>query len=168
MFVLFFLLWVIFNGQMTLEIAIFGIVIAALMYAFVCKFMDYSVKKDLFIIRKGLYILQYVFVLIIEVIKANFVAMKFLFAGKKHKPEPALIHFETTLKTKTARVLLANSITLTPGTITVSLEDNRYTVHCLDKSMAEGIDSSVFVRLLARMEAPIPQKKNKKEGTVNE
>ena len=51
MFVLFFLLWVIFNGQWTLEIAIFGVVIAAVMYAFVCKFMDYSVKKDLFILR---------------------------------------------------------------------------------------------------------------------
>ena len=34
------------------------------------------------------------------------------------------------------RVLLANSITLTPGTITVSLEDDTYVVHALDKDFA--------------------------------
>lgn len=33
--------------------------------------------------------------------------------------------------------MLANSITLTPGTITVSLEDDEYVVHCLDKELAE-------------------------------
>ena len=47
----------------------------------------------------------------------------------------------------------ANSITLTPGTITVSLTDNEYTVHCLDKELAEGISSSVFVKLLTKLEA---------------
>ena len=47
---------------------------------------------------------------------------------------------------------LANSITLTPGTITVSLEENRYVIHCLDKSFSEGLNESSFVRLLARME----------------
>ena len=67
--------------------------------------------------------------------------------------KPVIIHFKTDLKSRTARVLLANSITLTPGTITVSLEDDVYTVHCLDKSLAEGIDSSVFVKLLKKLEA---------------
>jgi multicomponent Na+:H+ antiporter subunit E len=49
-------------------------------------------------------------------------------------------------------VILANSITLTPGTITVSLTDDHLLVHCLDKSLAEGMDDSVFVRLLQKME----------------
>ncbi len=70
----------------------------------------------------------------------------------EYEPEPAIVHFQTDLKTTFARVLLANSITLTPGTITVSLKDNIYTVHCLDKELAMGIDSSVFVKLLERIE----------------
>ena len=48
--------------------------------------------------------------------------------------------------------MLANAITLTPGTITVSLEDNRYTVHCLDESMAEGMNESVFVDYIEKLE----------------
>jgi multicomponent Na+:H+ antiporter subunit E len=63
-----------------------------------------------------------------------------------------IVHVHARLKTETARVILANSITLTPGTITVSLTDDHLLVHCLDKSLAEGMEDSVFVRLLQKME----------------
>ena len=48
MFVLFFLVWVIFNGQLTLEIALFGVAIAGAMYWFICKFLNYQLRYDLF------------------------------------------------------------------------------------------------------------------------
>ena len=50
-------------------------------------------------------------------------------------------------------MLLANSITLTPGTITVSVEGDRFCVHYLDKELADGVEDSVFVELLKEMEA---------------
>ena len=62
------------------------------------------------------------------------------------------MYFDTDFKTGLARVLLANSITLTPGTITVSVEDDRFCVHCLDKELAEGMETSIFVKLLKEME----------------
>ena len=89
--------------------------------------------------------------LISEVIKANFVAIR-LIVSPKYEVEPVLVTFRTDLKTDLARTVLANSITLTPGTITVELTDNEYKVHCLDKEMAEGMDESVFVKLLRKME----------------
>ena len=46
MYLLYFLLWVIFNGNFTLEICLLGIVIAGGIFAFTCKFMDYSVEKE--------------------------------------------------------------------------------------------------------------------------
>ena len=70
----------------------------------------------------------------------------------RYELEPALVTFHTNLKTESARVLLANSITLTPGTITVSLDEDEYMVHCLDKSLGIGIDESVFVEMLTKME----------------
>ena len=69
------------------------------------------------------------------------------------QPEPAIVYFDTDFKTGIAKVFLANSITLTPGTITVSVEENRFCVHCLDKELAEGLEDSVFVELLREMEA---------------
>lgn len=151
MYILFFLMWIIFSGKITWEIAGFGAVIAAVMYAFICKFMDYSIRRDILAIKKTIFILQYIAVLIWEIVKANWTVMKMILSVKKER-EPVLFRFKTGLKTRTARVVLANSITLTPGTITVSLEEDEYVVHCLDKSLAAGMEDSVFVRLLERME----------------
>ena len=57
------------------------------------------------------------------------------------------------LKTEFARFILANSITLTPGTITVLSEGNTLTVHCLRRELLGDLSESVFVRLLRKMEA---------------
>lgn len=151
MYIVFFLLWIVFNGNITLEIILFGLGIAGLMYGFICKFMNYSVKKDIRFLKRFFLLLQYVRILIVEIIKSNFTAMRLLFSSR-NEIEPAIIRFRTSLKSKTARVLLANSITLTPGTITVSLDEDEYVVHCLDKSMAEGISDSVFVKALEKIE----------------
>ena len=151
MFFVFFLIWIIFNGQFTFEIAAFGVVIAGLMYLFICKFLNYHPKTDLLLCKKFFLVLQYVFVLITEIIKANFAVIRMIMSSR-YKIEPAIVRFKTDLKTTPARVLLANSITLTPGTITVSLEEDEYVVHCLDKELAEGINSSVFVTLLRKLE----------------
>lgn len=151
MFVLFFLVWIVFNGQFTLEIALFGIAISGAMYWFICKFLDYKPSYDLFFCKKAPLLIHYLITLVIEILKANGAVFQMIYSAK-YEPEPAIVHFRTDLKTTFARVLLANSITLTPGTITVSLEDDVYTVHCLDKELAKGIDSSVFVKLLERIE----------------
>ena len=149
MFVLFFLIWIIFNGQLTLEIAAFGIVIAGVIYLFICKFLDYSPRNDIILCKRLFLLLHYVFVLVVEILKANGAVFRMIYSAK-YNIEPAVVHFKTTLHSTFARVLLANSITLTPGTITVSLKDDEYVVHCLDKELAMGIDSSIFVKLLDR------------------
>ncbi|MCD7738448.1 MAG: Na+/H+ antiporter subunit E [Lachnospiraceae bacterium] len=151
MYILFFIMWILFNGSITLEIVAFGLVIAAVIYWFVCKFMDFSVRKDIMIIRQSFRMIEYLGVLAWEILKAS-VVLCGIILNLYQKPEPVLVTFHADLKTEMARAVLANSITLTPGTITVNLEENEFTVHCLDKSMARGLDSSVFVRLLEKME----------------
>lgn len=151
MFIIFFLIWVIFNGQFTLEIAAFGVVVAGAVYWFICKFLDYKPGNDLVLCKRLVLLLHYVFVLLVEILKANGTVFKMIYSAR-YRLEPAVVHFKTDLRTPFARVLLANSITLTPGTITVSLKDDEYVVHCLDKELAQGIDSSVFVKLLERIE----------------
>lgn len=152
MFLLFFLLWVIFNGSFTLEIGIFGIVIAAVLFAFICKFMDYSVKKETLFYKKTLLFFRYVFLLVREIVKANFGVIRMILS-QREEIQPMLVNFHSDLKTATGKAFLANAITLTPGTITVTLEDDRYTVHCLDESLAEGMNESEFVEYIRKLEA---------------
>lgn len=151
MLVFFFLLWVIFNGAITREIIIFGLVIAFLMFFFVCRFMDYSIRKEKLLYIRSVYFLWYLTILLIEIIKANFAVCSFILS-KKTAIEPAIVSFKTTLKSSFTRMILANSITLTPGTITVSLKGDELIVHCLDQSLAEGMDTSVFVEMLEKLE----------------
>lgn len=151
MYLLFFLIWIIFNGKFTWEIAAFGVVLSGVMYWFCCRFLDYKPSMDILVCRKFLGFLHYLIVLIREIVKANFVVIGMLFTSK-YDLEPAVVHFRVNLKSRFARVALANSITLTPGTITVSMVEGDYIVHCLDKSLAEGIDRSVFVELLEKLE----------------
>ena len=151
MFIALFLFWLVFNGRFTVEIAVFGLVLSAAILWFMCKFMDYSLEKDFRIVKKSLWMIKYVLILIIEIAKANVGVLKILLSVRYEK-EPVLVSFHTDLKSRVARVILANSITLTPGTITVNLIDDYYEVHCLDKSLAAGLDSSIFVKQLKKFE----------------
>lgn len=146
-----FALWVIFNGKITLEIVLFGIALSVAVYLFCWKFLEYSPKKELVALRILPQVIGYFFVLISEVVKANVTAVK-LIVSPKYEVEPVLVSFRTSLKSDVARTVLANSITLTPGTITVELNGDKLTVHCLDKEMAEGLEDSIFVKLLEKME----------------
>lgn len=151
MLILFFLLWIIFNGRITIEILLFGVVISVGVFAFICKFMDHSIQKEKQLYKNFGFLLKYAVVLIVEIVKAN-LAVIHLILTEREIIEPVLVKFKTNLKSESARVLLANSITLTPGTFTVSLEEDEFLVHCLDKSMAEGIEESVFVEMLEKAE----------------
>lgn len=146
-----FALWLVFNGKVTLEIVLFGIVLSAAVYLFCWKFLEYSPKRELLALRLLPQGIGYFFVLVWEVVKANCGAIR-LIVSSKYEVEPVLVTFRTELKSDLARTVLANSITLTPGTITVELTDDEFKVHCLDEEMAEGLADSVFVRLLMKME----------------
>ena len=151
MLLLFLMTWIIFNGRLTGEIVSIGILVAILVYAFVCKFMDYSWEKEKRFYKKFLYLIGYALILVKEIVVANMQVVHMIWT-RKEVMEPVIVRFRADLETELARVILANSITLTPGTITVLLEENEYTVHCLDKCLAEGMEDSVFVKMLQKIE----------------
>ena len=70
MYLLYFVLWIIFNGAVTTEICIFGLVIAGVIFAFTCRFMDYSVKKEKQLYRRIFKMLRYIFVLVREILQS--------------------------------------------------------------------------------------------------
>lgn len=162
MFILLLLIWFIFNGKITLEITILGVILCALIYLFMCRFMDYSVRKDIALIQKSIFFLYYICILIIEIVKANMQVMHFTLTDRE-VVEPVIVEYHTRLKTGLGKVILANSITLTPGTITVSLTDDKLVIHCLDRTMAEGMDDMIFEKLLEKMEningSALPEKR---------
>ena len=87
--------------------------------------------------------------LLLEIVKSAATVLGTIY--RADEPEPVFIEFHSGLRGTLANVILANSITLTPGTITVFQEGDHFLIHCLHPEYAEGIEDSSFIRLLRKM-----------------
>ena len=65
---------------------------------------------------------------------------------------PSVVTLRTPLKEEVDRVLLANAITLTPGTLTLDLQGDTLTVHCLDAKSAESLSHLKIEAMLLQRE----------------
>lgn len=150
-FILFFLLWLLMAGEVTLRGCLWGAAVAAALHWFCYRFLGYRWRLE----RRGLKGLwaggAYLGHLLWEMLKAGFVVMRLIYT-KGRDMEPVLVWFDTPLKSDAARAVLANSITLTAGTITVETEEGRVCVHALDRSLAQDIENCDFQRRLERLE----------------
>lgn len=151
MYLLLFFFWIILNGRLTVEIVFLGVSFATLVYAFAWKFMGLTLEKEKIFWKHFVWGIQYLAVLLKEIVVANITVLKIVLSPKK-KVHPMIVSFDAPLKKHILQVILADSITLTPGTITVRLYEEKFEVHCLDESLAEGIDHSIFVKMLKKWE----------------
>lgn len=152
MYILLFCFWLLLNGRLTAEIFLLGLAVTAALAWLEYTLFGYKPQQELRFVRKAPLFLAYVFVLVWEIIKANFQVSKYILF-KKYRIAPKLVTFRTDLRTDFGRFLLANSITLTPGTITIRVEGDTLTVHCLEGSMLDCSENSTFQRWIRRLEA---------------
>lgn len=149
MLLLLFALWILLNGRITLEIVCFGVGITGALFLFTVHFMGYSLEREGKAYRTAPLLLAYLANLLWETLKAAADVLRIALNPSQH-PEPVLVEFRSGLKKEYQNVILANSITLTPGTITVFQEKDRFVVHALRREYAQGLDRSSFVRLLRK------------------
>ncbi len=93
--------------------------------------------------------ISYVFWVIWEIFKSGIFVAKVIL--KPSMPiEPSILTFKADLPGPYAKMLLGNSITLTPGTLTVDIEDDLFTVHALSRETYAGIiDDSMPKKVLS-------------------
>ena len=151
MFFVLFAFWLALNGMWTTEIAITGVVVCGLVYAFVCAFMGYSPRKELALVKRLPRAVAYAVFLVGEVCSAAFATIRLIWSPRL-VVQPEVTSFHTKLRTDAGKVILANSITLTPGTLTVDVRDDLLLVHCLDESMAEGLEDSGMEKRIRALE----------------
>ena len=151
-FLSFFLLWLMMSGEVTVSVCVWGLCASLLMAVFCRRVLGYRLFPERGGLGKVGAAAAYLSRLVWEMLKAGFVVMKLIYT-RGREMEPKLVWFDTTLKTPGAQAVLANSITLTAGTITVTAADGRFCVHALDASLAEGIENCDFQRRLEKLEA---------------
>lgn len=130
LFIILIVFWLVLNNSMAPEILIPGILISLLLAVLFCS--KCNIFSQLKFTPKAIwYTILYILVFSWELIKANFdIAYRVL--SPSLPINPGIIKAETKLKSRMARLILANSITLTPGTFTVDIIDDNLYIHCVN------------------------------------
>ena len=96
-------------------------------------------------------ITSYFFWLILEIVKANLQVVKIIITDKEFNNQK-VFKVKCTQFTDVAQVLFANSITLTPGTITIETEKDYLLVHALDYSKEQLESLKIMNGKVAKLE----------------
>ena len=86
-----------------------------------------------------------------EVILANIAVVKHIWLGN-NTISPTLATITASQKTDIGKVIYANSITLTPGTVTVDMEGDQFTVHALLRESIEDLQAGEMDRRVTQLE----------------
>ena len=139
-FILFFILfslWLLMSGHYNVLIVSLGIIS--------CAFCVYVAKRGKLIDDEGLPIffiprlLNYLIWLFKEILKSNLSTAKVIINGKV---EPETFTVKTSQVTDVAKVTYANSITLTPGTVTTKIQKGVFEVHALNSDFGNDVRTS--------------------------
>jgi multicomponent Na+:H+ antiporter subunit E len=156
--VMLFGLWMALSGVVVAEFMIIGGLSAAAAIA-VSEFLFHGSHEGKFAsapssvtwyVRTAIKFLIYHPWLIKEIVISNF-HVAYLVLHPKMPIDPTLIEFDTTLVSERAQVMLAQSITLTPGTVTVDASDGKFLIHCLSRTTRQGIEDGILQKRVAQV-----------------
>ncbi|MCF7929607.1 MAG: Na+/H+ antiporter subunit E [Spirochaetales bacterium] len=133
------LVWIMLTGVENRDEWIVGGI--ALVLTVLVFFRPAGVYGGLRCSPKGIVLIPvYLVVFLWELIKSNLdVAVRVL--NPRLPINPGIVRFKTKMDSDLGKLILANSITLTPGTLTVDVEDDTLTVHWIDVDAAAPEDA---------------------------
>lgn len=131
------LIWLALNASLAPEIVLTGALLAAVLAIAFAPFASaYACIR--WTPRVLLHVILYFGVFLQELVKANINVMLLVFAPRIHI-EPGIVEIRTRLKTPLGRLVLANSITLTPGTLVVDIKGDTLFIHWINVSATDPV-----------------------------
>lgn len=164
-FVILYVFWLVLSGHFQLKYMLIGAVLVGvvtyltndLFYAALQQGASlYAAVSNIF--RQIWRFLLYIPWLLSRIVMAN-VQVAMIVLNPKMPVAPALLVFKTTMLKGMARVTLANSITLTPGTITADLAKDTYVIHTIQPPLAGELVEPVMQNKVAHVYLEEEQKK---------
>jgi multicomponent Na+:H+ antiporter subunit E len=138
------LFWLLLSGSLAIESVVVGVIIAGFVALILSTNLSY-LSGYRFTPASFVATLAFVTYFLKELIKAN-ILMASLVLKPSLPVRPAIVRVRTGLKNPVARLLLANSITLTPGTLSVEMKDEWLYIHWV---VAEATEVDAATRAIA-------------------
>ncbi len=147
-FLILFAFWVILSGLFDAWHLSLGVISCALVTYLSHDFLfqrERFQKKD---ITETIRFIKFIPWLLYQIVLANVHVVKIVLHPRMNDIiDPHIIRFKTKLKKDISLVTFANSITLTPGTITILIRDGYYFVHAIDMKVAGGLPGEMEERV---------------------
>jgi len=86
-----------------------------------------------------------------EVLRSNILVARTILS-RRMPIDPAIVHFRSSQKTDLGRFVYANSITLTPGTVTTGVVGDDLEVHALSQAHVDGSEENDMNRRVSALE----------------
>ena len=141
MFFLLLFFWSIIDGKLTVESIILGSSASILIIYLNKDILFTSSDGGPVTIRFLWHFTALIAILIVEIVKSNINVAKIVL-NPKMPIEPSFIRVPVRFKKDFNKVLYGNVVTLTPGTLTVDIDEDEYIIHALTKDAAEGLHGS--------------------------
>ena len=143
------LFWMILSENAKAQTICIGIIISLLVTILNMNLMRSNRK---FNFKKNIVgWISYTILLIKEILVSNFNVAKIVLSPKI-VISPQVVTIKTKIKSNFHKTIFANSITLTPGTLTISMEGDKIAVHCLKGEFVSGITNSTFEKIILKVE----------------
>ena len=157
--VIFFLLlanWIVFSGKFDVFHLGLGIISSLFITWISHDFLFHDRKKSWEErMREAGAFLQYIPWLTVEIIKANLHVFKLAMSRTGYEEvAPRIVTIKTYLKTDFAKFVFANSITLTPGTITMLIRGDVFHVHTMSQFLEDDLLEGAIERKVAEVFEP--------------
>lgn len=147
-FIVMFAIWVVLSGQFDGFHLSLGLVSCAIV-AFLSSDLLFSSHPGGNRVVQGIRFIRYIPWLLIQVFKASFHVTYLVFHPRMMELiDPRIVKFRSKLTRDLALVTFANSITLTPGTITVYVSiDGDFKVHAIDPASGDPLPGEMEARV---------------------
>ena len=148
-------LWIVMSGIFTVKFILYGCISSFLISCFVVGSLRIGgLKSDrTYFILHANYpkLIIYFMWLIKEVVKSAADVSKIVLS-RNMGLEPHVVWFKADYDNPAARAILANSITLTPGTVTIDIYDSGvFSVHALNRDFSEGLLTGEMQNRIAKL-----------------
>lgn len=155
--ILMFIFWFALSGQTIPLLLILG-VISSLLVAYWSHDLLIGKMDKAPDFGRIFRILKYIPWLAWQIVLSN-LHLIYLVLHPKMPIEPQMVRFKHDLKTDMGIVLLGNSITLTPGTITIDADRNEFIVHAVSSKTAQDLLSGDMQARIKAIEGDVGEAK---------
>ncbi len=149
-----FLFWQLLCGDWNFYNLVAGLVVSGIVTWLSVKLFGFTKSRFLYRPNKLLLIIKFCIKLLVEIVKSN-ISMAKLLLNPQLPISPGVIRYKTGLSSNLTKVMLANAITLTPGTLTVEIKQDEFVVHMLVEDSIKDILENDLESILLEAEDDI-------------